>query len=215
MKILIDIDTSCTLAVNQFNSPWFDRFFFSFTQTVVWIPLALLLVFLIYRRWRWNSVWIILFLALAILAADQISSSLIKPVVERFRPSRNPDIAGMVHIVNDYRGGLYGFVSSHAANAAAFVLFTSLVFKRVLYSVSFSLWALLTAYSRVYLGVHYLGDILCGAAVGLAVGGLMYWLMIKVTPFGKSDRTVGIYPLFDIILTVCLIVNTVIIAIFC
>ena len=95
---------------------------------------------------------------------------ILKPWVARLRPTHNPEIADLIHTVNGYRGGRYGFVSSHAANAATFVTFTALVFRNRFYTILLTLWAFLTAYSRVYLGVHYVGDVLCGALVGVLVG---------------------------------------------
>jgi undecaprenyl-diphosphatase len=101
----------------------------------------------------------------------------LKPLVARLRPTHNPEIADLIHTVNGYRGGRYGFVSSHAANAATFVTFTALIFRNRYYSILLSLWAFLTAYSRVYLGVHYVGDVLCGALIGVLVGMGVYFVL--------------------------------------
>lgn len=104
-------------------------------------------------------------------------------MVARLRPTHNPEIADLIHIVNDYRGGLYGFVSSHAANAATFVTFTAFMFRNNIYTILLSLWAFLTAYSRVYLGVHYVGDVLCGALIGVLVGIVVYLIFKKTLYF--------------------------------
>jgi undecaprenyl-diphosphatase len=122
-------------------------------------------------------------IALCILLSDQISSSVLKPLVARLRPTHNPKIADLIHVVNGYRGGLYGFVSSHAANAATFVTFTALLFRNKIYTILLSLWAFLTAYSRVYLGVHYVGDVLCGALIGVLVGVVVYVIFKKTLYF--------------------------------
>ena len=100
------------------------------------------------------------------LLCDQFSSSVCKPFFERYRPARDPDFSSMVTIVNGYRGGMFGFFSSHAANAAGIVVYTALIFRNKLYAATAVLWALLTCYSRMYLGVHYPGDILAGLLWG-------------------------------------------------
>ena len=119
-------------------------------------------------------------IALCILLADQLSSSLIKPLVARLRPTHNPEISHLIHIVNGYRGGQYGFVSSHSANAFAFVVFTSCIIRNRYYVLGITIWALFTAYSRVYLGVHYVGDVVCGAILGIFVGFVVYRLFLRI-----------------------------------
>lgn len=171
------LDTSLTLAINSCHSPFFDNFFYIYTQTWTWIPAILVLLVWMWRKWGVRSLYVVAGIALCILLSDQISSSLLKPLVARLRPTHNPEIADLIHTVNGYRGGRYGFVSSHAANAATFVTFTALVFRNRYYSILLSLWAFLTAYSRVYLGVHYVGDVLCGALIGVLVGMGVYFVL--------------------------------------
>ena len=171
------LDTSLTLAINSCHSPFFDNFFYIYTQTWTWIPAILVLLVWMWRKWGVRSLYVVAGIALCILLSDQISSSLLKPLVARLRPTHNPEIADLIHTVNGYRGGRYGFVSSHAANAAIFVTFTALVFRNRLYTILLSLWAFLTAYSRVYLGVHYVGDVLCGALIGVLVGMGVYFVL--------------------------------------
>ena len=174
---LSTLDTSLTLAINGCHSPFFDNFFYIYTQTWTWIPAILVLLVWMWRKWGVRSLYVVAGIALCILLSDQISSSLLKPLVARLRPTHNPEIADLIHTVNGYRGGRYGFVSSHAANAATFVTFTALVFRNRYYSILLSLWAFLTAYSRVYLGVHYVGDVLCGALIGVLVGMGVYFVL--------------------------------------
>ena len=174
---LSTLDTSLTLAINSCHSPFFDNFFYIYTQTWTWIPAILVLLVWMWRKWGVRSLYVVAGIALCILLADQISSSLLKPLVARLRPTHNPEIADLIHTVNGYRGGRYGFVSSHAANAATFVTFTALIFRNRYYSILLSLWAFLTAYSRVYLGVHYVGDVFCGALVGILVGVGVYFVL--------------------------------------
>jgi undecaprenyl-diphosphatase len=171
------LDTSLTLAINSCHSPFFDNFFYIYTQTWTWIPAILVLLVWMWRKWGVLSLYVVAGIALCILLSDQISSSLLKPLVARLRPTHNPEIADLIHTVNGYRGGRYGFVSSHAANAATFVTFTALVFRNRYYYILLSLWAFLTAYSRVYLGVHYVGDVFCGALIGVLVGMGVYFVL--------------------------------------
>lgn len=172
---LLEFDKVITLAINSCHSPFYDNFFYIYTQTWTWIPAILLLLVWMWRKWGVRSLYVVAGIALCILLSDQISSTLLKPLVARLRPTYNPEIADLIHTVNGYRGGRYGFVSSHAANAATFVTFTALVFRNRLYTILLSLWAFFTAYSRVYLGVHYVGDVLCGALIGVLVGMGVYF----------------------------------------
>lgn len=184
------LDTSLTLAINSCHSPFFDNFFYIYTQTWTWIPAILVLLVWMWRKWGVRSLYVVAGIALCILLSDQISSSLLKPLVARLRPTHNPEIADLIHIVNGYRGGRYGFVSSHAANAVTFVTFTALVFRNRYYSILLSLWAFLTAYSRVYLGVHYVSDVVCGALVGILVGVGVYFALKQFLDKGlKGSRS--------------------------
>ena len=114
--------------------------------------------------------------SLLIVVTDQFSSSFCKPFFHRFRPTHDPDIMYMVDMVNGYRGGWYGFFSSHASNTFGLALFLSLLFRNWRSTLVLLCWASLSSYSRIYLGVHYPGDILCGALLG-AVGA---WLTIRL-----------------------------------
>ena len=174
-----ELDKVLTLAINSCHSPFFDNFFYIYTQTWTWLPLVLLLLVWMWRKWGVRSLYVVAGIALCILLADQISSSLLKPWVARLRPTHNPEIADLIHTVRGYRGGLYGFVSSHAANAFAFAVFTSLVIRNRYYALTIALWAVLSAYSRIYLGVHYVGDVVCGAILGVLVAIIVYKLFIS------------------------------------
>lgn len=180
------IDTNLFLFLNGLHTPFFDDFMFAFSGKWIWIPFYASLLFVMIRRWRKESLWIIPALVLCILLADQISSGLIKNWVQRPRPSREPALEGLVHIVNGYRGGRFGFVSSHAANAFGLALFSSLLFRNRLYTWILFLWAMVTAYSRIYLGVHYPGDILGGTIVGLFSAALCYCAWRKFRPEARS-----------------------------
>lgn len=179
---LIAWDKQLLLLGNSFHTPFLDNFVIIFSGKIIWIPAVLAILYAIVRTQKRDAVWVVLFLALAIVLADQISSGLIKPLVARWRPTHEPSLEGMVHVVHGYTGGRYGFVSSHAANACAVALFTSLLFRRRLYSWTIGLWAVANMYSRIYLGVHYPGDIIGGILVGLGSAWAAYALMKRFKP---------------------------------
>jgi len=137
-----------------------------------------MLFFFTALKYKWKTVYIGLFLGLLFLIGDRASVMLFKDVFERLRPCHSPEIAGLVHLVNGC-GGKYGFLSSHATNSFALALFSGLLLKKYYKYVLplMILWAALVSYSRVYVGVHYPGDILCGAILGTIVGISVFWLM--------------------------------------
>lgn len=174
---LIEFDQRLLLSLNGSDSLFWDQLMWGITSTVAWIPVAVVLFYVFIKNNSMREVGlIILTLALVILVADQFSSSFCKPYFARFRPSQDPAIMYMVDVVNGYRGGRYGFISSHAANTFAVCLFLSLLIRNVYMTLSLIVWALLCSYSRIYLGVHYPGDILCGALWGVLVGIGFYFL---------------------------------------
>ena len=172
---LIELDKELLLALNGNHSLFWDGFMWTATKTITWLPAALALLYVIFKNNKiQEAATILISLALCVTLADQITSGLCKPFFERLRPTQDPEMMYLVHTVNGYRGGLYGFMSSHAANTFAVAMFMSLMVRNLLMTfVTFS-WAFIATYSRIYLGVHYPGDILCGATVGMLVASLLY-----------------------------------------
>ena len=123
-----------------------------------------------------SIVWTLLAVTLVFVLCDQISSSFFKEFFERLRPSHEPSLEGIVRLVNGKKGGRFGFVSSHAANSFGLAMFTALLFKKWYYSVLIFLWASVNSYSRIYLGLHYPGDILGGLILGILCGFFVYWM---------------------------------------
>lgn len=171
------IDTQVFLALNGLHAPYFDVFMKLFTGKWIWVPMYAAVLFAVVRNYRWRQTLAVLVcVALAITIADQVCATLIRPEVCRLRPS-NPEnpLSEMVHIVGGYRGGSYGFPSCHAANSFALASFLTLLFANRKLSLFIFAWAVLNSYSRVYLGVHYPGDLLVGAIIGTAA--VWLWLL--------------------------------------
>lgn len=181
LESLVELDKQLLLFGNNFHSPFWDQVIFIFSGKFIWIPAALTLLYAIIRSERKNAVWILLALVLTVVLSDQISH-LIKHWVERPRPTHEPTLAGLVTVVHGYTGGRFGFVSSHACNGFAVALFTSLVFRRKLYTWTIFTWATLNALTRIYLGVHYPLDILCGALLGIMCGAFVFYLLKRWKP---------------------------------
>lgn len=153
-----------------------DRFFYGYSQMKTWLPLAAVLVgyTLVWHQGSWRDrLLLLLVIAAMITFTDQLSSSIIKPLAARPRPSHNLMLAPLLHYVNGYHGGRYGFVSGHATNICCLVTFLSYIYRNKLMCVVLALFAITICYSRIYLGVHYLGDILCGASIGFLVANMV------------------------------------------
>lgn len=134
----------------------------------------LFILYLLWQKYR-GKIWLVfIFAVFAIVMADQISV-FIKTHVQRLRPCRDDSIRDLVHLVGNYCGGKFGFVSSHAANTFALASMTAPMLKKRWYSVSIFAWATVVSYSRIYVGVHYPGDVLCGALLGMIIGFSLYF----------------------------------------
>jgi len=184
-------DTNIFLALNGLHAPLFDGIMFVISAKLTWVPLYIAVLFIVIKHWRRESVWIILALVLCIVIADQVASGIIKDLVQRPRPSHAAGLDGLVHLVNNYSGGKYGFVSSHAANAFGFALLSSMLFRQRNYTIIIFIWATLTAYSRIYLGVHYPFDILGGIIVGIFAAQICFLLIKKFRPSLLQLRNEG------------------------
>lgn len=182
LEKLIHIDTEVLLAINGWHAPWADTLMWIISAKATWIPLYVLLIGLLIWRYRqpvptavkWLQrvpacVVMIVVIALAVGAADFIASGILKDWVARPRPTRVPELEGVLHLVNGYKSGRYGFVSSHAANTMACALLFSLIWRNKIATCGLMLWVAANCYSRMYLGVHYPLDILGGLTVGALV----------------------------------------------
>lgn len=171
MDFLNSIDISLFQFLNGCHSEFFDPVMVFASKIWVWVPLYLAVAVALFLRFGWKRGIIALLALIACFAlCDQISV-LIKDCVERLRPCNDPHI---VVRVLEKRHGLYGFVSSHAANTFGFALLSSRIFKYKPYSWFIFVWAALISYSRIYVGKHFPGDVLCGALLGVVIGYTMF-----------------------------------------
>lgn len=177
LEYLNDIDTDALLTVNGLHDVFQDAFWWMLTAKWSSVLIVLVLAWVLLHQNRRHALLVLVMLVLATIVADQLSSGLIKHLVERLRPTHEPSLESAVHVINGYRGGLYGFVSSHAANSFAVATLLSFIMRHRLVAISLFTWAGLQCYSRVYLGVHYPGDILGGILVGWLTGWLVWCLM--------------------------------------
>jgi len=174
--MLVRLDQQLLLYLNSLNSPFWDQVMYAISGKFLWIPLYLAILIYLGYTYKRKFLVILLFIILGITIADQTSVHLFKNMFQRLRPCHEPALEGMVHLVRGECGGLYGFVSSHATNSFYVAVFSLLFIRRRWYTVSIIIWALVVGYSRIYLGVHYPGDVICGSLLGALVGWFVYTL---------------------------------------
>ena len=166
------VDTQVFLWLNGLHTGWLDKVMVSITEMWPWIPIYILLLFLVFKKYRWSGFWILLAVGVVILCSDQLSAHVCKPLFHRLRPCFNPDLEGLVHLPKGLPGGKYGFFSSHAANTFAVASFLTAVLRESYRHIGWWLygWAFVSSYTRIYIGVHYPGDIIGGAVLGILIG---------------------------------------------
>lgn len=183
MEEIIQFDKQLLLMVNGSDSLFLDYLILTLTNALTWIPLyASLLYVVIKTNLNVREVFLILLAAgLCVLLAGTVDDEIVKPLVARWRPTHDPQIGSLVDVVNGYRGGNYGFFSAHAANTFSLAVFFSLLMRQRLLTIFLVGWSLINCYTRLYLGVHYPGDITVGLLWGGFVGWFVYWLYCRVT----------------------------------
>jgi undecaprenyl-diphosphatase len=179
IESLVAIDKSLFLAINGANNLFLDGVMYAISAKFTWVPLYLAVLYVVIKQWKKDALWVVVSLVVCILISDQVASGVIKNLVHRLRPSHLASLSGVVHLVKDYSGGLYGFASSHASNSVGFAVLSSLFLRERKYTVAISFWAILVCYSRIYLGVHYPLDIIGGALVGTGAA-LACWYVVKL-----------------------------------
>ena len=181
LSAILELDKQALLTLNFDGGVLMDNLMWMASSKTLWIPLYLLLIYLLLRRYGWkNTLLALVVIAVTIVLADQICN-LFKNNLPKFRPSHNPELEGLVHIVRGYRGGKYGTVSAHAATITSVAMFSSLLLQRRWWSIVCCMWVAVVCYSRIYLGVHFPLDILCGICLGVLLGWLATLLWRSLT----------------------------------
>jgi len=173
-------DSDLLYRINQAHQPWLDQAMVIISGKLTWIPLYAILIYLLFKAYK-TEVWkSILYLICAVILADQISSSIFKPLFKRLRPCHVEAFQSWIHLP-DGCGGLYGFCSSHAANAFAVAIGFYLLTKNKFMGVLLVVWAMMISYSRIYLGAHYPLDVLTGAIIGGLGAFILNQAFVKLT----------------------------------
>ena len=182
MDALSTFDSDLFLFLNGLHVSWLDKFMVLVTDMWVWMPLYILLIYWTVKQYGKRWWWIVLAVCVVVLCSDQLASHVCKPLFHRLRPCYNTDFQDLIYLPKGLAGGKYGFVSSHAANTFAIAAFLTPALKnyRPWASIVLYLWAFVSSYSRIYIGFHYPGDILCGAVLGVLVG-MVLWKVFQLT----------------------------------
>lgn len=188
LKFILGVDEQLLLLVNGHHAPFWDYFMALYSDRFVWIPLYIAIFYVLLRVMTWRMALLgLLVCGLIILFCDQTTSHLIRPYVMRLRPSQldNP-LSAYVHIVDNYRGGRFGFPSAHSANTWGLTFFVFFLFRKHILTGFMVFWALLTCYSRMYLGVHYPTDLLMGMLIGFLGASIAYYLFQRYSAYKRT-----------------------------
>lgn len=179
---LESLDKQALLDLNGSDSLYLDRVAKGLTNAFTWIPLYISLFYIVLKN-NENVQKVLMVLgaaALCVLLAGTVDDLIVKPMVGRWRPTRDPEIGMLVDIVDGYRGGRFGFFSAHAANTFSIAVFFSLLVRSRVFTIFIMAWSLLNAWTRLYLGVHYPSDVIVGLAYGAFVGIMVYLIFMKL-----------------------------------
>lgn len=175
VESLLPIERNLFLSLNGSDSLFWDNVFWTITGKFVWLPLLLFLIMMFfYKRPLKEAILTVIAVALIIIICDQVSSTFFKAYFQRQRPSHHPDFREVVDIVKNYRSKGYGFISGHATNSFGIAVFLSLLYKSRWVAIPIITWALLYSYSRIYLGLHFISDIVAGMIVGTTLALIIY-----------------------------------------
>ena len=182
MEQLLEIDKYLLLGINGSDSLFWDACMLVYTSISLWIPLALVLLIILAKNNSAKNFLILIGLIVVLFfLTDGITSTICKPYFARLRPTRDPELMYIVDVVNGSRAGLYSFMSSHAGNSFGIATFVLLLIRNRTLSISLIIWAIMNSFTRLYLGVHYPGDILAGTTVGILSGVAVYYLYKYIT----------------------------------
>lgn len=188
---LIQFDKELLLALNGSASLYLDGLACTLTNAFTWVPLYVSLFYLVLKN-NDNVQRILLIIActiLCVLLAGTVDDMIVKPMVGRWRPTRDPEIGMLVDVVNGYRGGRFGFFSAHASNTFSIAIFFCWLVRSRLLSVFMVFWSFVNCWTRLYLGVHFPGDILVGLLWGGFVGTVVYYLYYRISGRLSGNRS--------------------------
>lgn len=178
---LLPFERKLFLFLNEGGSVFWDNAMWTYTGLVTWVPMVLFILYIAFRNQQLREGLLVLgSITLALLLASLISAVIFKPFFQRFRPTHHPDYKDLVNILNDFRGGDYGFISGHATNSFALAFFFFKLFRNRLVTIAMMFWAALNSYSRIYLGVHFISDIVAGFIIGALIGLFVYEIYISI-----------------------------------
>lgn len=191
---LESLDKQALLDLNGSDSLYLDRVVKGLTNAFTWIPLYISLFYIVLKN-NENVQKVLMVLgaaALCVLLAGTVDDLIVKPMVGRWRPTRDPEIGMLVDIVDGYRGGRFGFFSAHAANTFSIAVFFCWLVRSKLLSVALVTWSLINCWTRLYLGVHFPGDILVGLLWGFLVATTVYYIFLRVSrPFSLKRHLIS------------------------
>lgn len=189
------VDASLMVWLNGFHNDFFDGLMYLISEKWVWVPVYVAIFTAVVMKFGFTRrmIGVIALFAVTILLADTTCALGLRPIICRPRPC-HPDspIHELIHIVNGYHGGHYGMPSCHSANSFALAALIALVFRRRRLTVFVYIWAVIHTYSRIYLGVHYPGDIVVGGIIGTLCAVAAYSIGVVIA--GKR-RESGVRPL--------------------
>lgn len=177
-----DMDMQVLSLFNGSDNIMLDQMVQILTSGLTWIPLYVMLFFIVMRNNEtMGQIALVVGSAIfCVLFADGLVDGIIKQLAERWRPSNDPTFKYMVQVVDDIRPKGYSFCSAHAANTMSLAVFFSLLIRSKMLTITLVIWSLINCWTRLYLGVHYPSDILCGMIIGIIVGILVYLLYYKI-----------------------------------
>lgn len=173
MEYLKNLDREIFLYLNSLNTSWLDPIMKALSSFWVWYIVAILLIIFLIKKFK-HKFWIPLLVSIICFAITDQSSNLIKHSVKRYRPSHNLEISDKVHTIDNYKGGMYSFVSGHACNSFGLAFISLLFLRNKKWTIFILIWAGIVSYSRIYLGVHYPADLIAGGILGVCIALIVY-----------------------------------------